>query len=431
MSFFRRSAALVVGAAFVVGVHGLAFAQGASPDDVARFLAGMPPSASSPLAPLARNPGWQRHAKWFDSNWGTLEKRQLSKVRAWSERHLKDRRNTLYYMFSGPDFLYANAFFPEANTYLMSGLEPVGPIPNAGERTIASLPRIQQSIGTSLRFSFFITQQMRNQLTGGDLAGTLPILYVYIARSGKTIREVGLVNLDRDGTVHPAKGEARGMAPGVKIVLSSGKGPAQTLYYFRTDVSNGGVQASGFLKFAATLGNGNALIKSASYLMHSGNFTQVRDFVLSHSQYIVQDDSGIPLAAFRPETWNLYPFGAYLGPIAIFPGRSQPRLGELFKRAKAPPLDFGIGYRHRGHDSNLLLAVRKDQLKLGSPPAAQSATPTTTSSAAPAEIPPVPPANIPPAAVPPAAPPATQSTPQLRGGLAAEDRAPAPADRQE
>ncbi len=166
----------------------------------------MQPSAGSPLAALTRNPGWQRHSKWFDSNWDALEKRQLSKVRAWSERNLKDRQNTLYYMFSGPDFLYANAFYPSANTYLMSGLEPVGAVPNASERTIGSLPRIQQSIGTSLRLSFFITQHMRNQLTGGDLAGTLPILYVYIARSGKTIRDVSLVNLDRDGNRSPGHG---------------------------------------------------------------------------------------------------------------------------------------------------------------------------------------------------------------------------------
>jgi hypothetical protein len=421
MSLFKTIAALVAGAVMLAGAPGIAVAQGASPDDVARFLAGMQPSDGSPLTALTRSPGWQRHAKWFEANWDALDRRQLARVRTWSERHLKDRRNALYYMFSGPDFLYANAFFPEANTYLMSGLEPVGPVPTVSERTIASLPRIQQSIGTSLRFSFFITQHMRNQLTGGDLAGTLPILYAYIARSGKTIREVGLINLDRDGTVHPAKGEARGMLPGVKIVLASGNGPAQTLYYFRADVSNSGLQASGFLKFAATLGNGNGLLKSASYLMHSGNFTQVRDFVLNHSQHIVQDDSGIPLASFRSDSWQFHPFGAYLGPIAIFPGRGQPRLGELFKRAKAPPLDFGIGYRHRGHDSNLLLAVRRDQLKLGSP-TTQSVPSAASSSAAPAE-----PRLIPPADIPPPAQPA----PPLRGGLAAEDRAPAPADKQE
>ncbi len=408
MTFSSKIAALVVGATMVAGLPGLALAQSASHNDVARFLAGMPPSADSPLTALTRSQGWQRYAKSFDSNWDALEKRQLSRVRAWSERNLKDRQSTLYYMFSGPDFLYADAFFPSANVYLMSGLEPVGTIPVVSERTIAALPRIQQSIGTSLQLSFFITKQMRNQLTGGELAGTLPILYAYIARSGKTIREVGLVNLDRDGNLHPAMGEARGMTHGVKIVLAAGNGPAQTLYYFRTDVSDGGVKTSGFLQFAATLGNGHGLLKSASYLMHSGGFSQVRDFVLKNSQSIVQDDSGIPFAAFRTEDWNFYPFGAYLGPIAIFPGRSQPRLGELFKRAKAPPLDFGIGYRHRIHDSNLLLAVRKEPLKSRVPPSAQA-------------TPPVPPASVPIAQ--PASPPARE--------IAVGDNAPAPADKQE
>jgi hypothetical protein len=365
----------------------------------------MQPSAGSSLAPLTRNQSWQRHSKWFETNWDTLDRRQLSKIRAWSERYLKDRKNTLYYMFSGPDFLYANAFYPEANTYLMAGLEPTGSIPVVSERTIGSLPRIQQSIGTSLRLSFFITNHMRSQLASGDLSGTIPILYVYMARSGKTIREVSLVNLDKDGNLHPARGEARGMQPGVKIVLQGGDGPAQTVYYFRTDVSNGGVNASGFLKFAATLGNGNALLKSASYLMHSGNFTQVREFVLNHSQNIVQDDSGIPLAAFRADTWNFQPFGSYLGPIAVFPGRGQPRLGELFKKAKAPPLDFGIGYRHRGHDSNLLLAVRREPLKIGSPQTTQTGPATTTQGGG-------------------GTPVTTQTVPPLRG-MASDDRAPA------
>ena len=35
----------------------------------------------------------------------------------------------MFYMFSGPDFLYANAFFPNASTYILCGIEPVGPVP--------------------------------------------------------------------------------------------------------------------------------------------------------------------------------------------------------------------------------------------------------------------------------------------------------------
>ena len=33
--------------------------------------------------------------------------------------------------------------------------------------------------------------------------------------------------------------------------------------------------------------------------MHSNNFSQVRDFLLTHSKVILQDDSGIPFAFSR------------------------------------------------------------------------------------------------------------------------------------
>ncbi|MGC1559095.1 MAG: hypothetical protein WA820_04545, partial [Bradyrhizobium sp.] len=41
-------------------------ADGASADDTARFLAGMLPSADSPLMPLTKDPSWQHHARFFD-----------------------------------------------------------------------------------------------------------------------------------------------------------------------------------------------------------------------------------------------------------------------------------------------------------------------------------------------------------------------------
>jgi hypothetical protein len=74
----------------------------------------------------------------------------------------------------------------------------------------------------------------------------------------------------------------------------------------------------------------------------------------------VQDDSGIPVSYFKPDQWQLIPFGRYLGPIAIFPGRYQHRLAEIYHKGPAKPLDFGLGYRWRPNESNLLLAVRKD-----------------------------------------------------------------------
>jgi hypothetical protein len=330
-----------------------------SADDTARFLAGMPPSADSPLTPLTKDPAWQRHAKFFDTAFGQLEQRQLSKIRTWADTNLAAPRPTMFYMFSGPDFLYANAFYGKATTYVLSALEPVGSPPD-----LMKLPRgaigsalydIERSTGTILSFSFFITKQMRTDLHAGQVSGTLPILYVFLARSGKTIRNVSLAALDDKGAV-ATDNAGKNATRGVRIVFAGSDGVEKTLYYFSTDLSNPGVKASGFLKFCETLAPGNSLIKSASYLLHSGNFSTVRDFILANSATIIQDDSGIPLANYNPKKWRFFPFGRYAGPIGEFPGRYQQQYAELFRRSQ--PMDFGIGYRWRSFESNLLLSVK-------------------------------------------------------------------------
>jgi len=336
-------------------------AAAANANDVALFLAGMPPPAESPLSPLTQDPAWQRHARFFDRAFGELEQRQLSKIRAWTAVNLAAPRPTMYYMFSGPDFLYADAFYANATTYVLSALEPVGAIPDLTKMSrgaiVSSLASVERSLSTILAFSFFITKEMKTDLRDRQVSGVLPVLYVFLARSGKTIREVTPVVLDTEGQFVPAADKpGRGATPGLRILFAGADGVARTLYYFSTDLSNAGVKASGFLKFCATLAPGNSLIKSASYLLHSSNFSTVRDFLLSNSASIIQDDSGIPLAAFGAKAWRLFPFGRYKGPIDKFPGTYQRRAAELFQGA--PPIEFGIGYRWRPYETNLLLAIK-------------------------------------------------------------------------
>jgi hypothetical protein len=346
-------------------------AETASPNDTARFLAGLPPAADSALAALAKSPLWEQHAHHFDAIFEKEERNSLSKIRVFSKEHLPEKHQSMLYMFSGPDFLYAVSFFPSASTYVLSGLEPVGDIPQ-----LTSLPRpsvdltlrnLEASLGSILNLSFFITKNMKTQLQSGPVYGTLPVLYVFLARTGKTIHEVSLVSLDEDGNIElpsapgdkaAAKRIAESAAKGVKIVFSDGDGPKQTLYYFSTNLADDGVRRSGFLQFCDRLGVADSFVKSASYLMFSGGFTKVRNFILNRSATIVEDDSGIPLAYFDPKKWRLQPFGHYLGPISIFPGDYQPGMAELFHNGNPIPIDFGLGYRWQRNESSLLVAQR-------------------------------------------------------------------------
>jgi hypothetical protein len=365
-----RCAALIAAILLVLPVA--AHAQGTA-DDTARVLAGIVPSAGSPLEPFTKETSWQSHAKYFDKAWAQLDERQLAKIRAWSAKNVSARKPVLFYMFSGPDFLYADAFFQGASTYVLSGLEPVGQVPDLTSLSPKALGQelrgLQNSLNSVLSFSFFITKKMKTELRDGRLTGTLPILYTFLARSGKTIRETTLVSLNPDGTVTPLQGAiAKGASPGAKILFSANGGPEQTLYYFNTDLSDGGIKTSGFLTFCKGLGQGDSFVKSASYLMHSDSFSSVRSFIVENTATLVQDDSGVPLRFLDEKDWRLSPFGRYLQPLGIFPKAYQPKMRDLFAKGRAQPLDFGIGYRWRPNESNLLLAVRAGELKADAAP---------------------------------------------------------------
>ncbi len=367
-----RRSALAVAMALVVG---LAFgtpasAQETKPNDMARFLAGLPPSEGSPAADAARQGVWKRHAEAMDSAWAAIEKRQLSKIRAWTATELTNPSQVLYYMFSGPDFLYADAFFPKATTYVLAALEPSGPLPSLSRRRSEGLgyafSELRSSLNSILNYSFFRTREMRTTLGDNAFSGTLPILYIFLARTGKHIDEVTFHDINEDGKL-VARGEGlpKGAASVVKILFTAPDLKQRTLYYVQTDLSNGGWRKSGVRAFSETFEPGDALIKSASYLLHSGAFSEVRDYILSRSKRLLQDDSGIPVTYFKTDEWTLRPYGRYLGPISLFPSNYQSRLADVFRKQKAPRIDFGIGYRFRPNESNILVtdkaAVRAER----------------------------------------------------------------------
>ena len=353
-------------------------AQSANANDTARLLAGMQPAPGSSLLALTKERTWQQHANRLNALFAQVENRQLARIWSWSRAKVTTPSPVLFYMFSGPDFLYANAFFPHASTYVMSGLEPTGPVPDLTKLSRDSLAHglrgIEESLNSILTYSFFQTIDMRRTLVASSMPGTLPILYVFLARSGKVIRDVSLVRVDEDGAVHiddGVAGDAKSIR-GVKIDFVGDEAQQQTLYYFAVNVDNDGFKNSGFMRFCERLGAGNALIKSASYLMHRDHFSEVRNFLLERSRLLLQDDFGIPVNRFDQALWQLRLFGHYSGPIGLFANRYQSKLAQLFEQGHVEPIEFGIGYRWRPQTSNLMLAVKTDAANDGAVSTAQA-----------------------------------------------------------
>ena len=296
---------------------------------------------------MTREPSWQRHAKFFDNAFGQLEQRQLSKIRSWTEANLAAPRPTMFYMFSGPDFLYADAFYSKASTYVLSALEPVGSVPDLTRLPPggigSALYSVERSLGSILSFSFFITKQMKTDLQAGQLSAApcRSSMFSWRARARPSATSARSRSTTRALRISPTRIRVR-----TQRGASASCSPAAMAWSGRCIISRpicrtAASGSRGFLKFCATLAPGNSLLKSASYLLHSGNFTTVRDFILANSATIIQDDSGVPLAYYDPKKWRFFPFGRYAGPIDEFPGRYQPAYAELFQ---SQPADR---FRHR------------------------------------------------------------------------------------
>ena len=200
-------------------------------------------------------------------------------------KNFTNPQHVLFYIFSGPDFLYADAFFPSARTrFVMAGLSRQAScriwVSFRGPNLQALCANSSWFLNSVLSYSFFRTEFDAGQTGRGANNGNITILMVFLARSGKTIYDVSLFDLQNDGSIHPVEDKIRKPpAKGVKIVFSDNVGKKRTLYYFSTDVSEGGIQSSGFLKFCGRLGNGDSFVKSASYLMHSDKFSTIREFI--------------------------------------------------------------------------------------------------------------------------------------------------------
>jgi hypothetical protein len=335
------------------------------PNDTARFLAGMPLPKNSPLAPLTQNSAWQDHVAYFEKAFAKLNRGKFSRLRSWQNVSLPESKDSLpvvYYMFSGPDFLYLDQFFPNASVYIMCGKESMGPPPDP--LRIVDLPgallNLENAMKSSLTATYFVTKDMKVDLQQQYLNGTLPILYVFLARADKTIKDVTFISLDRGGDFHESA-PGLGGTPGVRISYAdNSSGRSQTLFYFTTDISDGGIASNpGFMKFCDQHGVGASFLKSSSYLMFESGFTRVRNFILDHSNLIVQDDSGIPLANFNPDKWNLRLFGTYVGPIELFKQYDQPKLHALFEESNPAEFGIGFGYQWDFHKSNMIVAERK------------------------------------------------------------------------
>jgi hypothetical protein len=302
----------------------------------------------------------------LDESWNTTTAKNLKKIESWKHDNNLPLDDTLpvFYPFSGPDFLYANAFFENSKTYILVGLENPGKLPNLSKMDDSKISiylyRLYHSLGYINQNGYFTTSQMQNDFRDSSMNGIIHLLCFYLSKTNHHIGKITYVQVDNFGNEKEKKNfelESE-LINGLKIDFFSNKQQEyKTLYYFPLDLSDQNLKDRlGFIMFLNHFGLKNTFMKAASYLPHDENFGLIRDIILKQSDKILQDDSGIPLDKLMNSGLSVQLFGSYSRTIKIFEKYYQPALNNVLKESHSPELPFKLGYNSWKNEMVLMLA---------------------------------------------------------------------------
>lgn len=339
--------------------------------ELAMHMAGMKVEGKKEYASLQQDEAWIDYSHTFDSLWKKLEKSRLSKQRNWAktETHpISKQTKTLFYPFSGADYLNAGIFFPDPTQIVMIGLEPAGSPPSKellqGEKGTKYFSSVRKALYSLMQWSFFQTKFMAKDFKSPDLNGTLPLIMIFLVRNHQIIEDIHPVTIGADGQLMEKTFESfqKPNYPGVAVRYhAEGSTVSQTLIYFSADISDPGIDKNqSFKKYLQKLNFQSVYLKSASYLMHAENFSWIRSLITGKAEHVLQDDSGIPYKYFPSAQWDRVLYGIYDRPIKLFAQRFQKDFLDAYQDKKnVKPLPFGIGYDWQENTSNLWFAHRK------------------------------------------------------------------------
>jgi hypothetical protein len=298
----------------------------------------------------------------INNSWNACYQNVLSPITKWMHEEKYDsyiNSNTLvFYPFSGPDFAFANAFYPDAKCYIMAGLENAGNLKSnifsTSKNDSGFLINAEKYFYFSTKFGFFRTLDMEKQF---EEKGVADVIAFYLKRIHCDIETLSILNWNSSTkTFTTITDNTNGNVCYAKFKQPSGV--ISELYFFSKNISDEGLlKDTNWLEWVKEkAGNASivSLTKSASYLMSVEPFSVVRNFILKNSTLHIQDDSGIGFkyitASNRPYTL----YGKFTSVIPVFKHLMPYDLALKYKTdSTIKPLPFAIGYNLKFNETNL------------------------------------------------------------------------------
>jgi hypothetical protein len=249
--------------------------------------------------------------------------------------------------------------FPFASEYILVGLERIGSLPDLklGLFKKEDLEKIKKSLDNFFVRGFFITEYMAKQLSNQKIR-IIPLFLTQLSFLGYEVIDLetgDLLSIDSDSSLKVVEAHA------LKIRFKDNNNMEKTLFYIQYDLDDSRKDSLNSLFFFVADRPFATFIKSASYALHNPrHFSKIRDFILSQSQAILQDDTGVPFSRLQ-RFCDIQLFGLYTYPaLKVFQALyRQDDLALAYEKQKPELLPFLLGYGCTVVPSHLILAFPK------------------------------------------------------------------------
>lgn len=344
----------------------------------ARYIAGLNQLSENEYSAWEKKPEWIAYKNQIDSAWEKLEKTRFNTMEQWYEENFSATRKTedqVYYPFSGPDWLNIYQIYPNASSYVMAGLEPVGNIPNPTSMTkpnelANNLNGFYKGFRTIKEWGYYVTSFMGKDLNLTKLKGVIPIDYLFMVRMGCSIDKVELLSLDSTGkasVVTNLPNDKMNMR-GCRITFHHKNNKPATLTYFEGNLEDMDSKAYGhtYIKnyenyVRANVKSANSYLKAASYLLYNETFSKSLYLLLDVSKTMLTDESGVPYDKIDRSKWDISLYGRYFKPTKDFTWIKQPALSRDYTAdsSNIKQIPFFTGYHRVLGQSNLQFYRKK------------------------------------------------------------------------
>ena len=289
----------------------------------------------------------------------------------------------LVYPFGGGDLMAALALFPKAKVITTLSLELAGDprrLPGLTNAKVlkSSLSAIANASASTLMSNDSLSKNL-SATQQGELPGQLSMHLMGLALAGHEPVSVKFFRVEPDGTLHyfsadevkelegttasnlKASWKAPDFSPAFANVeiqfVPRGQpdAPRRTHRHLAANLANDSLPP-GVLKHLEAKGRVTAMTKAASYLLWREAFSVVRDYLLSHADFMVSDSTGIPPRHWTTRGCTVAAYGTF---EKSFLGTWEPYQEELrktFATAKKLPMRFGYPDGSPGKHNHLLTA---------------------------------------------------------------------------